>query len=429
MRAIRSLFEPETGRQACVSAVAKAANGANAADVHIGLLILKPIQLKDIYASLGYSAGTNVISAVQSAAENALADNDAVLHLDDGKLAVILTSLGHPNHALLAANKLRNACELNVDLGGRELELRLRIGIAVLERSAETAESALQRAELALREADESGQPVVMRNEPESDLVLRDWDIERGLDTAISNGDLELFFQPKIETGSRRLCGVEGLMRWEKTHISPDTFIAVAEKTGQIAELTRLAVQSAVRQLAQWPQPLNEIGVAVNLSATDLHRSDLPAIVNGALNLWSIDPKRLTLEVTETALMEDPAAAHAVLLSLRELGCRVSIDDFGTGYSSLAYFKKIPADELKIDKSFILSMLTDAADRYIVSHVISLAHNFGLKVVAEGVENEETLACLVEMNCDYVQGFHFSKALPAGDFVDWANSFCKPQDT
>jgi sensor c-di-GMP phosphodiesterase-like protein len=123
--------------------------------------------------------------------------------------------------------------------------------------------------------------------------------------------------------------------------------------------------------------------------------------------------------------MEDPVAAHAILQATRELGCRVSIDDFGTGYSSLAYFKKIPADELKIDKSFVFSMLTDVADRNIVSHIISLAHCFGLKVVAEGVENQETLECLSEMNCDYVQGFHFSKALPPDDFVEWAKRFRK----
>jgi EAL domain-containing protein (putative c-di-GMP-specific phosphodiesterase class I)/GGDEF domain-containing protein len=423
MRAIRKLFRSDTGRQACVSEVARAANGGNSSNKHVGLLILKPIQLQDIYASLGFSAGTKVFSNIQSAAKNVLAKNDVVLHLDDGKIAIILGSLDHPNHALLAANKLRNACEQNVDLGGRELALRLRVGIAILQQPGETPESVLQRAELALREADESDQSVVMRGEPETDLVLRDWEIEKGLSSALSNGDLELFFQPKIDVCSQALCGAEGLLRWEQMGLTPDAFIPVAEKTGQITKLTRFALQSAVRQLAEWPQFLNEIGVAVNLSATDLNRGDLPGIINGALEIWSINPKRLTLEVTETALMEDPIAAHAILMAIRELGCRVSIDDFGTGYSSLAYFKKIPADELKIDKSFVFSMLTDAADRSIVNHVIGLAHSFGLQVVAEGVENQETLECLTEMNCDYVQGFHFSKALPTDDFVEWAKRF------
>lgn len=423
MRAIRKLFRPETGRQACLSAVARAANGGNSANNYVGLLVLKPIQLHDIYASLGYSAGTDVISNVRSAAKNVLANEDVVLHLDDGKLAIILSSLGHPNHALLAANKLCNACEKNVDLGGRELALRLRVGIAILEQPGETPESALQRAELSLREADESDRSVVMRDEPETDLVLRDWEIEKGLRIALANGDLELFYQPKIDVSSRTLCGAEGLLRWERKGIFPDVFIPVAEKTGQIAELTRFAVQSAVRQLAEWPQELSQIGVAVNLSATDLHNSDLPLALNGALEIWSVSPDRLTLEVTETALMEDPNAAHAILTAIRDLGCRVSIDDFGTGYSSLAYFKKIPADELKIDKSFVFSMLTDAADRSIVSHVIGLAHSFGLQVVAEGVEDQETLECLAEMKCDYVQGFYFSKALPTNDFVEWATRF------
>jgi len=423
MRAIRKLFRPETGRLACVSAVAKAVNAGDNANNHVGLLILQPIQLQDIYASLGYKAGTEVISTIQSAAKNVLAKDDVVLLLDDGKLAIILSSLRHPNQALLAANKLRGACEQNVDLGGRELSLRLRVGIAILEQTGEAPESVLQGAELALREADESAQPVVMRSGPKTDSNLRDWEIEEGLSTAISNGDLELFYQPKIDVRSQRICGAEGLLRWERMGIFPDAFIPVAEKTGQITELTRFAVQSAVRQLTEWPQELGEIGVAVNLSATDLHRGDLPMVINGALEVWSVSPNRLTLEVTETALMEDPGAAHAVLTAIRDLGCRVSIDDFGTGYSSLAYFKKIPADELKIDRSFVFSMLKDEADRNIVSHVISLAHSFGLQVVAEGVEDQDTLECLSEMNCDYAQGFYFSKALPTEAFVEWTKRF------
>ena len=426
MRAIHKLFKPQTGRQACVSAVAKATNGGNAAGNLIGLLVVQPIQLQDIYASLGYRAGTEVISTVHSAAENILANDDVVLHLDDGKLAIILNSLRHPNHALLAANKLRNACEQNVDLDGCELALRLRVGIAIIAQSDETPESALQRAELALREAKNSEQPVFMNSqcgEPTTDSVLRDWEIEEGLSAALSNGDLELFYQPKIDIRSQSICGAEGLLRWERKRIHPEVFIPVAEKTGQITELTRFALQSAIRQLAEWPQLLRKIGIAINLSATDLHRADLPAVIIGALEVWNIDPNRLTLEVTETGLMKDPVAAHKILTAIRDLGCRVSIDDFGTGYSSLAYFKNIPADELKIDKSFVYSMLTDAADRNIVSHIIGLAHSFGLQVVAEGVEDVKTLECLSEMNCDYVQGYYFSKALPIDDFVKWAKRF------
>jgi sensor c-di-GMP phosphodiesterase-like protein len=262
-----------------------------------------------------------------------------------------------------------------------------------------------------------------MRSEPRTDNTLRDWQIEEGLSIALSNGDLELFYQPKIDIQSQSICGAEGLLRWQQQDISPDVFIEVAERTGQITELTRFALQSAVRQLAEWPQELSAVGVAVNLSAGDLNRADLPAIINGALDVWSVSPQRLTVEVTETALMNDPDAAHAILTAIRDLGCRVSIDDFGTGYSSLAYFKKIPADELKIDKSFVFSLLSDAADRNIVSHIIALAHSFGLRVVAEGVENPETLQCLSEMHCDYAQGFLFSKALPAGLFVEWAKRF------
>lgn len=423
MVSIRKLLRPETGRMACVTALAKFANAQSVPDSHVALLLLRPIQLEDIYMTLGYKSGAAVFSALVSAAKEVLAKDDVVLHLDDGKIAVVINSLGHPNHALLAANKLRNACEKSIQAGGRQFALRLRIGIAVSKKPQEMPVAVLQGAEAALREASESGQPVVMRSDLGVDARLRDWKIEEGLRAALHNGDLELFLQPKIDVRAEKICGAEGLLRWEREGISPDDFIPVAERTGQITELSRFVIQSAARQIAEWPAEFGAMGVAMNLSASDLHRCDLPAAVKGALDIWGVDPRRLTLEITETALMGDPTTAHTILAEIRHLGCRVSIDDFGTGYSSLQYFKSIPADELKIDKSFISSMLTDAADRYIVSHVIGLAHNFGMQVVAEGVEDRETLECLSQMNCDFAQGFYFSRAMRSDAFIDWANQF------
>jgi len=423
MRALRKLFKADTGREACVAAIAKATTQRRDADRHIAVLILKPVQLENIYASLGHSAGVGVMSSIEADTRKVLAEDDIVLTLDDSKLAVILSSLKHPNHALLAANKIRNASNHSIELSGRNIALRLRVGVAVMAPAGQSPEAALQCAEMALREADETEQPVVMRGEPDSDPVLRNWEIENGLSAALSNGDLEMFYQPKIAVGTLEVCGAEGLLRWEKEGITPDVFIAVAEATHQITALTRFALQSAMRQLAEWPDALGNVGVAVNLSVTDLNNEEFPGVVNGALQVWGIEPERITLEVTETALMEDPDKAHAILNAVRDMGCRVSIDDFGTGYSSLAYFKNIPADELKIDKSFVSNMLTDAADKNIVGHVIDLAHSFGMKVVAEGVEDRETMDCLREMDCDYAQGYYFSKALPSRKFVEWVGEF------
>lgn len=423
MKKLRKLLRPETGRMACVTALTKFANAQNAPDSHVALLLVRPIHVEEMYTSLGYKGGVEVLSALQSVVKNALGKDDVVVHLDDGKLAIIVSALGHPNHALLAANMLRNVCERSLEVDGQQFVLRVRIGIAVLKMPQEKAESVLQGAEQALVEADDSGQSVVMRSESSTDCRLRDWEIEEGLRVALFEGDLELFFQPKIDIKAKTICGAEGLLRWETEGIRPDEFIPVAEKTGQITELTRFALQSAVRKIAEWPPEFGDLGVAINLSAMDLHRADLPAAIKGALDIWNVNPGRLTLEITETALMADPLAAHAVLTEIRSFGCRVSIDDFGTGYSSLQYFKSIPADELKIDKSFVSSMLTDAADLSIVKHVISLAHSFGLKVVAEGVEDRETLQCLSEMQCDYAQGFYFSRALRAGPFIRWAKKF------
>ena len=422
MKALRKLISPAEGRQSCIATFAAAARGG-APENCAGLIVIQALQQESIYSSLGYSAGSEVLAHLRSAARGAIGTNDVLIKLDDSRLAIVLGSLRHANHALLAANRVRNACEQNLVIADHELALRLVVGVAVAPAEGETAESTLRRAETALRDAQESGQAVVMDSEPTLEPTLREWEIEENLTSALEQGDLQLFYQPKIDVRSGHIAGVEGLLRWQGQNLTPDVFIPVAERSGQIADLTRFSLLSAARQASEWPESLGNINVAVNLSAMLLQSSDLPSVIDSALAVWGIVPHRLTLEVTETALMEDPVHAHTVLSAIRELGCRVSIDDFGTGYSSLSYFKNIPADELKIDKSFVFSMLDDSRDRKIVSHIISLAHSFDLQVVAEGVETEAVLTVLRELDCDYAQGFYFSKALSADDFVTWADAF------
>ena len=233
-------------------------------------------------------------------------------------------------------------------------------------------------------------------------------------------------YQPKLSLPKLEVVGVEALMRWnrpESGNVPPEIFIDVAEMTGQIDPLTRFAFDRALRQLGEWPKNLGSIGVAVNVTPSIVCNPELVDVIRNAAGLWSVDFGRLTVEVTENALMVDRERSHRVLTEIRELGARISIDDFGTGYSSLAYLKQIPADELKIDKSFVMNMLKDESDRKIVEQIIALGRSFDLEVVAEGVENAEVAGLLAEMGCNYAQGFHFARPLPPREFPVWTQEW------
>jgi diguanylate cyclase len=191
--------------------------------------------------------------------------------------------------------------------------------------------------------------------------------------------------------------------------------------TGQIDPLTRFSFQRALRQLGEWPKNLGDVGVAVNVAPSIICNPGLVDVIRGAAG--SVPLERLTVEVTENALMVDRERSHRVLTELRGLGVRVSVDDFGTGYSSLSYLKEIPADELKIDKSFVMNMLTSKADRTVVEQIVALGHGFGLEVVAEGVESEAAAQQLATMGCDFAQGFHFAKPLPPDELPGWTGEW------
>ena len=211
-------------------------------------------------------------------------------------------------------------------------------------------------------------------------------------------------------------------MRWfhpERGPVRPDIFIGMAERIGKIEDLTWFALNTSLRQLREWPIDGYPFNVAINVTPQIVQKEEFSQLVANALEVWDVDPGQLTVEVTETALMDKPEASFRTLNALKDRGVRISIDDFGTGYSSLAYFKNIPATELKIDRSFVFKMLDNPGDRRIVQTVIDLAHNFGLKVVAEGIENSETHAALVAMGCDSAQGYHYSKPLSHADLCRW----------
>jgi EAL domain-containing protein (putative c-di-GMP-specific phosphodiesterase class I) len=242
------------------------------------------------------------------------------------------------------------------------------------------------------------------------------------LRAGIQRDELVLHYQPKLSLSTGRCDRVEALVRWQHPRhglMQPDHFIPLAEQTGLIKPLTHWVLEAALRQCRAWQDIGLDIKVAVNLSMRNLHDPDLVGLVAQLLETTGVQPKSLNLEVTESALMTDPRRALGSLARLREIGVEVAIDDFGTGHSSLSYLKQMPVEEIKLDRSFVRDMRTDKNDYTIVRSTIELAHDLGLRVIAEGVEDQATWDLLVELGCDLAQGYHMSRPLPAGDLRRW----------
>ncbi len=238
-----------------------------------------------------------------------------------------------------------------------------------------------------------------------------------------------MHYQPKCDARTGDLVGLEALVRWQhptRGLVYPDEFIGIAENTGLIGPLTLEVLDQALRTSRRLRDARRPLGVAVNLSVRVLTDLDLPRQVAGLLGRWGVPPELLTLEVTETSIMVDPTRTMTVLGLLRDLGVVLSIDDFGTGYSSLAYLKRLEANELKIDRSFVLSMTSNSNDAVIVRSTIELGHNLGLKLVAEGVEDEATWSMLRALGCDVIQGYHLSRPIAAEALDDWVDAYRRP---
>jgi EAL domain-containing protein (putative c-di-GMP-specific phosphodiesterase class I) len=247
---------------------------------------------------------------------------------------------------------------------------------------------------------------------------------------AVEGRQLRLYYQPKVSLTSGNVSAVEALVRWihpERGMVSPAEFIPFAEHTGYIKVLTRWVLEEAVRQCAEWLSTGMRLEISVNISARDLMSRELPDLVRGLLFTYRVPPTLLCLEITESGFMEDPVFARTVLEQLSGLGIKLSIDDYGTGYSSLSYIMQLPVQELKIDRSFIASMVANADISTIVRSTIELGHNLGLKVVAEGVESIEDWNLLARLGCDDAQGFYMSPPIDAEALVRWMRAHQQPQ--
>jgi len=392
----------------------------------IAVLVVYVHELERLCASAGQANAARMLDELRNRLSQVAKPGDYFARLGERKFVFVLSTLRNEGHAMLAADKILRTGAEPLAAGGEQASIRLSVGIAMFPAHARAPEALMQCAETALLQAWKTSQPMVTYAPREAEQLAEGWDLETQLAAALEHGDLVLAYQPKLSLPDLRVTGAEALMRWNRPdagNVPPEIFIDLAEMTGQIDPLTRFAVHRALRQLSEWPKSVGQIGVAVNVTPSIAANPELVDVIRNAAGQWRVDPSRLTVEVTENALTADRERSHAVLTALRELGVRVSVDDFGTGYSSLAYLKQLPADELKIDRSFVMNMQSDKADRKIVEQVIALGHAFGLEVVAEGVENETVAQELVSMGCDHAQGFLFTQPLPPDEFTAWLQAW------
>ncbi len=390
----------------------------------LAVIMLDLDRFKHVNDVLGYASGDHLLQGLAERLRGVMRPGDTVARLGGDEFALLLA----PADAALArvvAERIAQAFEQPLTLGDQTVDLSAGLGIALWPVHAREADALLSRAEVAMYAAKQRTAGAQVYDPALDSASAQTLSLLSELRRAVDGDELRLFLQPKVATASGALIGAEALVRWQHPQrglVPPMQFIPFAEHTGFIRQLTLWMFEAAARL----QPPLAALGVqrvSVNLSTRDLLDIELPAKLDALLLRHGARAEGFCLEITESAIMDDPQRAEATLNRLAARGFKLSIDDFGTGYSSLAYLKRLPVRELKIDKSFVMGMARDEGDATIVRSTIELAHNLGLSVVAEGVEDGAILARLQQLGCDEAQGYHLSKPLPVEAFLAWARQW------
>ena len=389
----------------------------------VATIIMDVNRFKEINDTLGHPFGDELLVEIGRRLRETLAGSDIVARLGGDEFAVTFVAAEGARPAELAG-RIMSAFQSPFVLAGVSIEVNASIGIALYPIHATDAATLMKRADIAMYDSKKRHGQFAVYEPGRDEHSLRRLMMLSDLRQAISRDELELHYQPKVGLNEDGALHAEALVRWrhaEHGMLPPDEFIPIAEQSGSIGLLTRWVLRRAIADCAQWNDSGLDVTVAVNLSALDLFDPHLPAYIRDLLAAAGLPASRIGLELTESAIMNEPAQALRVLRDLKALGITLAIDDFGTGYSSLAQLKRLPVDELKIDKSFVLNLRADSNDDLvIVRSTIELAHNMGLRVIAEGVEHDEGWKILQEMKCDMAQGYFVSRPLPASEFRRWA---------
>lgn len=384
------------------------------------LVHLNLSRLKDVNDTLGHDVGDEVIKEFAHRLQSLCQASHFkhLLHLSADEFVILAKKIETDS----IVTQIQAALETTFDYQGISLQLQTRMGIAISPEHSKDPNVLVQMADTALHHTRDTGKSVqIYQSDLDVNTVER-LNLINDLKQAIPAGELELHFQPKMNLQSRVITHVEALVRWQHPTLGmvpPDNFIHIAEQTGQIKALTRWVFTTALAQFNTWQTLGLNLNIAINISAENLKEADFHQFICQALMSAHVPPEKITLEVTESSVVENPEAAIKLLSQFKEHGFKISIDDYGTGYSSLAQLKQLPVHELKIDKSFVQRLEHDHDDQIIVRSTIELAHNMGLYVVAEGIEDEFSLNWLTEHGCELAQGYFISRPKPASVLTDW----------
>jgi diguanylate cyclase (GGDEF)-like protein len=425
----QALHDPLTGlpnRKLLIQDARSRIETADDLNLGVALFLLDLDRFKEINDTLGHQVGDALLELVGHRLAAVVRPEDTVARLGGDEFALLVTDVGHWENAVEVAERVRAALAEPFRHDGMSFEIEASIGIALHPDHGHDFETLLKRADVAMYVAKERNTGVeIYSSETDRHSTIR-LGMLAELRNALENNELELHFQPKADLRTGDVVGVEALLRWrhpERGMVPPDEFIPLAEQTGLMRAITQFVVDTALAQLAEWWRSGLRVQAAVNVCARDLYDRDFANFLRERLDHHGVPPRALMIEVTESVLMADPARAATTLLSLADVGVGVSLDDFGTGYSSLVHLKRLPVSEVKIDRSFVLRMDVNEDDAAIVRSIIDLASALGLRVVAEGVETQESWDRLSVFGCDAAQGWYLAKAMPADVVTAWLADF------
>jgi diguanylate cyclase (GGDEF)-like protein len=388
----------------------------------VGLLFLDLDQFKIVNDSQGHATGDELLCQVANRLKDRVRATDTVARLGGDEFVILAEGIKHSDDLAVVATDIIEHINQPFQLARTEAFIGTSVGIAVYPDDADSAEALLTYADTAMYRAKEKGRNTYAFY---TDSITREADrklqIANQLRRALARDELVLYFQPQIDLSSGVIVGAEALIRWQHPDeglLTPNAFVSIAEERGLIHEISRWVISRGCQQLGQWQSQGFQLTVALNVSARDFSYDDFTDDIASIIELSDVDPGGLELELTESGIMENADSVLEALNEIRDMGINLSVDDFGTGYSSFSYLKYLPINKLKIDRSFIHDLESDSGDATIVSAVIDVGKNFGLRVVAEGVESAVQEQLLQNLGCDLAQGYHFSRPLPANEFID-----------
>lgn len=422
----QSRQDPLTGlgnRSTARSSMIKAIRQASAISGKCAALTIDLRRFKEVNDVFGHQAGDNLLQVVALRLLGSVKERDHVIRLGADVFMVVLEEVD-ASYALKISQRICSALQQSVDLQDLNLSVNAHIGIAVFPDHGSESEELMRRSDIAMHVAKETGAQISLYQPGSDELHLRRLGLLRDLKEALVSDGLTMHYQPKAALADNAYIGAEALMRWHHPifgNLNPEEFISIAESAGYINQLTRWMLNQTMRQLGQWHAGGLNVSLSVNISAHDLTDKELPSYLSDLLVRYDVNPGHLCLELTESSIMQDEQQALTMLNRLKSMGVRLSIDDFGTGFSSLSQLKRMPVDELKIDKSFILKLDQNDDDAVIVRSTIELGHNMGLSVVAEGVENGVSLGLLGQYGCDMIQGYFLAKPMAAEELGEWVD--------